>query len=230
MVNGRNVSIVGLDPLSFDGVAVVIDVIRAFTTAAAAFAAGAATIRCVESLELARELRTAGVVLMGEERGSRPEGFDFGNSPLAFDGRRLDGASVVQRTTNGTRGLLWVEAPVVLAAAASNAAATARWITAHHPTADVVLVCTDTSTDEDRACADHLAGLLASGVVDVVSIRNRILAAGSAHETQWRRHRGDDELAEFRADVERCADVDRHAIAMVGRRNGSIVELRPESA
>lgn len=49
--------IVSLDDLPpdhhHDGTVVVIDVIRAFTTAATAFAAGAREIRCVESLERA---------------------------------------------------------------------------------------------------------------------------------------------------------------------------------
>lgn len=105
---------------SHDGAVVVIDVIRAFTTAAAALAAGAVRVICVETLAEAHALRQAepSAVLMGEQRGLRPDGFDFGNSPSQFDRADVRGAVIVQRTSNGTRGLAWTDAPLVLAAGA----------------------------------------------------------------------------------------------------------------
>ncbi|MGB0113132.1 MAG: 2-phosphosulfolactate phosphatase [Ilumatobacteraceae bacterium] len=65
------------------GAVVVIDVIRAFTTAAYAFGAGATEIYLVDSVEDALAFKAAhpGSLAMGENRGLRPEGFDFPNSP-----------------------------------------------------------------------------------------------------------------------------------------------------
>ena len=63
---------------------VVIDVLRAFTTAAYAFAAGARRIWLVETVEEALAVKAArpGTLAMGENRGRWVEGFDFSNSPV----------------------------------------------------------------------------------------------------------------------------------------------------
>ena len=70
------------------GTAVIIDVYRAFTTAAIAFSRGATKIVMVAEVDEALELRDrgAGDLCMGEVAGIRPEGFDFGNSPFEIAG------------------------------------------------------------------------------------------------------------------------------------------------
>ncbi|MCI0521281.1 MAG: 2-phosphosulfolactate phosphatase, partial [Chloroflexi bacterium] len=70
------------------GVAVVIDVLRAFTTAAFAFAAGAEEILLTDTVENALDLRRRfpGALVMGEVGGLPPQGFDFGNSPATLSG------------------------------------------------------------------------------------------------------------------------------------------------
>ena len=89
------------------GTAVIIDVFRAFTTAAIALRNGAVRIVMVDDLEAALALRTDGVCryCMGERRGLKPEGFDFGNSPAELLERDFTGASLAQTTSNGTRGI-----------------------------------------------------------------------------------------------------------------------------
>ena len=213
-----------LESTEHPGAAIVIDVIRAFTTAAAAFDAGAAEIRCVESLDAARALRdaTSGSLLMGEERGQRPEGFDFGNSPLQFDGSDLDGRVLIQRTTNGTRGLVWTTAPLVLAAAAVNASATAALAAERPP---VALVCTGRSTSEDRTCAEHIQRLLAGESMSANVTRRRILAAADEHRAYWTRRRMPLDEAAHDADVAACAQVDRYPFAMVGEREPGFIRL-----
>lgn len=146
----QQVAITGIKEDSHDGVIVVLDVCRAFTTAAVAFSWGATEIMCVEDLDAAIRLAATipGSLLMGEEQGVRPEGFDFGNSPFDVAEVDLTDRLLVQRTTNGTRGLAIGKAPVVLAAGAANASATARYIRAHHGAKPVRIVCTG-ETDED---------------------------------------------------------------------------------
>jgi 2-phosphosulfolactate phosphatase len=89
------------------GLAVVIDVFRAFTTAAYVVANGAEHIYPVETVEEAFELKRNhhDWILMGERDGKQVQGFDFGNSPS--DVRNIDfkGYNVVQTTSAGTRGL-----------------------------------------------------------------------------------------------------------------------------
>lgn len=88
------------------GVAVVIDVLRAFTTAAVATALGAKEIRCVGTIETAlalkRELGNA--LVMGEVDGYAIPEFDLNNSPLRLRDSDIRGKTLIQRTTAGRRG------------------------------------------------------------------------------------------------------------------------------
>ena len=90
------------------GAVVAVDVIRAFTTAACAFASGATEIWLAAEVDEAVALAALhpGAVVMGAERGLRPDGFDLSNSPVAALDADLDGRVVVQRTSAGTQGAL----------------------------------------------------------------------------------------------------------------------------
>jgi 2-phosphosulfolactate phosphatase len=210
-------------------VVVVFDVIRAFTTACAAFDAGATAIRCVAGLDEARALATRhrGSFLMGEEHGRRPEGFDAGNSPADLVGHDLTGRTIVQRTTNGTRGLArFADAPVLLAGAAVNAPATAAWIRDHAPAAHVLLVGTSL-LPEDDACARFVAQLVDGGAPDPAALAAAVLATGDAHTEGWSRARPDDAAA-FAADLAACSAVGTSTHVLRGRAHddGSVVLTR----
>jgi 2-phosphosulfolactate phosphatase len=86
------------------GAVVVVDVLRAFTTAAYAFAAGARRIWLVASVEEALAMKSArpGTLAMGENHGKRVAGFDFSNSPVELSTADLSGRDLVQRTSAGT--------------------------------------------------------------------------------------------------------------------------------
>src|SRR5208282_5212468 len=88
--------------------AVIIDVLRAFTTAAFAFSVGAHKIIPVSSPEDAFNLKRQNpdYLLMGEIQGKPIQGFDFGNSPTEIQGLDLKGKTIVQRTSAGTQGIV----------------------------------------------------------------------------------------------------------------------------
>jgi 2-phosphosulfolactate phosphatase len=90
------------------GAVVAVDVIRAFTTAAYAFAGGARHIVLVDTVAdaLAYKAEHPGTLAMGEIHGRRPEGFDLSNSPVGAEAADLDGRTLVQRTSAGTRGVV----------------------------------------------------------------------------------------------------------------------------
>jgi 2-phosphosulfolactate phosphatase len=89
------------------GAVAVIDVFRAFTTAAVALANGASRIVMVRTVEEALALREAGIgqICMGEVRGRAPDGFNFGNSRFEISSVDFDGKTIIQRTSN-RRGLI----------------------------------------------------------------------------------------------------------------------------
>lgn len=90
------------------GAVVVVDVLRAFTTAAYAFDAGADHILLAYSVAEALQLRAqgAGTVVVGEDHGRRPEGFDLPNSPVEVSRADISGKSLILRTSAGTRGVV----------------------------------------------------------------------------------------------------------------------------
>jgi len=90
------------------GAVVVVDVLRAFTTAAYALAAGACEIWLVDSIDEAFAFKAArpGSVAMGERGGRRPDGFELSNSPVQVAEHDLSGKVIVQCTGAGTRGVV----------------------------------------------------------------------------------------------------------------------------
>lgn len=149
------------------GTVVVIDVLRAFTTAAVGLAGGAASWELVATVAEAHRRREADrrVMLVGEVDGRTAPGFDHGNSPTLLADVDLHGRHVVHRSTAGTQGVVRAgRAARVFAASFSVASATARAITDEA----VVRLCltgvhSGRDGDEDRACADYLTALLGAG-------------------------------------------------------------------
>jgi 2-phosphosulfolactate phosphatase len=110
-------------------IAVVIDVIRATTSVLTMLERGCAEILIAPTIDAARRYREAhaDVLLAGEEGGRAPEGFEFGNSPVAFAEAALAGRRVVFATTNGTRAVrLALDAAVVFLGCLRNRSAAAR--------------------------------------------------------------------------------------------------------
>jgi 2-phosphosulfolactate phosphatase len=90
------------------GIAVVIDVFRAFSVAAHAFDRGAARVLPVAEIESALELgrRFPGALLAGERHARRLPGFDAGNSPTEIRALDLQGRMLIHTTHAGTQGLV----------------------------------------------------------------------------------------------------------------------------
>ncbi|MGF1615928.1 MAG: 2-phosphosulfolactate phosphatase [Gammaproteobacteria bacterium] len=168
------------------GTVVVIDVFRAFTTAAVAFARGAKAIVLTADPETALALRAAGIgeLCMGEVGGKRPAGFDFGNSPYELSQVSLQGKTLIQSTRAGTVGVCAVTSTDALyAASLLTAAATAKMVRAAAPPV-VTLVAMGSQgqqrTDEDEQCALYLRNLLLGHQPDRKAVRKLVLAGAEA--------------------------------------------------
>jgi 2-phosphosulfolactate phosphatase len=164
------------------GSVVIIDVFRAFTTAAVALSKGAEKIIVVGGVEEAMRLRAAGVgqICMGEVGGRRPEGFDLGNSPYDATQAELAGKTIIQRTSAGTQGIVAAkQATRLYAGSLVTARATARALAGHSPQ-QITLVAMgldgQARADEDELCAIHLRNLLQGRAGSVVGTRDVILA------------------------------------------------------
>lgn len=211
-------------------VAVVIDVMRAYTVAAWAFAQGAEKIVLAESLDDALALKTAHPDWVALKDGPPAPGFDAVNSPGLLRSVDLGGRTVVQKTTAGTVGALAVkDASLVLCAAFVVAEATASVLrTRGSDSVTFVVTGEDGRADEDLACAQYIARRAAEAEAgsgsgtDAAEYLRR--AAGS---------RAAAELAEgvrqgvHPDDVALCLELDRFPFAMVATREGPLMVLRP---
>ena len=163
------------------GTVVIIDVFRAFTTAAVALSRGATRIIMVASLEEALALRAAGAgdLCVGERHGARPEGFDFGNSPTEMAAAELAGKTLILTTTNGTAGIAAAgRATRLYAAAFVTAEATLRALRAAEP-ARVTLVAMgrkgERRADEDELFAFYLRSRLEGRAPDKDAMRRLLM-------------------------------------------------------
>jgi 2-phosphosulfolactate phosphatase len=197
------------------GHVVVVDVLRAFTTAAYAFAAGIEEIELVATPEEA--LARPGF-RMGEVGGRLIPGFDHNNSPSGLVGRGLSGRAV-QRTSAGTQGVvfathaksLWLGSLVV-------AGATARALAGVDEVTFVATGAHDGRGAEDVAAADYIAGLLRGQAPPREAIMTRVAISRDADF-----HAGNDPDLPA-ADIPCCTAIDAFDFAMrVERRDGRLL-------
>ncbi|MBR4864883.1 MAG: 2-phosphosulfolactate phosphatase [Oscillospiraceae bacterium] len=148
------------------GIAVIIDVFRAFTVETYLMRNNAAKIIPVGDVEIARNFkkRHPDAILCGERKGIIIDGFDYGNCPTDLEKIDLTGKTVVHTTSAGTQGIANASnADEIITGSLVNASAVAEYIKRKNPKC-VSLVCmglmANKQTDEDNLCADYIKSLL----------------------------------------------------------------------
>ena len=87
-----------------NSVVVIIDILRATSTIAAALYNGAKCVIPVDSVSRCIELgKQIEGITAGERDGKVAEGLEYGNSPFEYPREFIDGKTLVLTTTNGTR-------------------------------------------------------------------------------------------------------------------------------
>jgi 2-phosphosulfolactate phosphatase len=173
---------------SAQGIAVVIDVFRAFSVAAYAFSRGAATVIPIAAVEDARELKRQHPdwLLIGERHARKLPGFDCGNSPADLEQIEVAGRTIIHTTHAGTQGLTKaLQADEAITGALVNAGAIVRYLQARQP-AIVTLVRmgheASENSDEDDICAELLRSRLSGAPMPTDGIRERLRGAASAQK------------------------------------------------
>lgn len=208
---------------------VVIDVLRAFTTSAFAFAAGASEIALVSSVEDAFNLkkRFPDALISGEVDGYPVEGFDLGNSPSALIGSDLSGKRLIQRTSAGTQGVIRSsQANNILATGLCSVSATIRKVLNLSPKS-ITLVQTGVFPggwgDEDIACADLIEAQINGTDLNIENIKQRV------RESRSGVHYSDPDHAVFpSADLDVALEIDRFDFAMSVEKEDGFLFLRPD--
>lgn len=160
------------------GLAVVIDVIKAFTTAAYAFDAGVEKMIVVGPVEEAFEVyrKNPHYELIGESFGLPIEGFHHHNSPTDMQTAHLAGKTLVLRTSSGTQGVVnCSQCTHILAASFVVAEATLQRIKEINPKELTFIITGTQNGEEDLALADYLADRLIQGKVPPEPYLKRVL-------------------------------------------------------
>lgn len=216
------------------GAVVAVDVLRAFTTAAYAFGAGASRILLVDSVAdaLALRARHRGAIVIGEDRGRRPDGFDLPNSPVEISGADVRSRTLILRTSAGTRGVVAARRATRLwCAGLVCASATARAVAASGLGEPTYLITGRFADQPDRPGHDDLA---------TAELIERARLGLELDEARTARAVADsDEAALTLAlghghvhpkDIEYAVQVDRFDFAMEVHRAGGLLELRRTDA
>jgi len=207
---------------SATGHAVIVDVFRAFTTAAFCVAAGAREVVLVNDHEQALAMKRADptLYLCGEIDGRPIAGFDVGNSPSAIERLDLEVRRVVQRTSSGTQGVVAaIRAQAIVLGSFVIADATVRYLRERANEVTIIAMRQNAKedADEDLLCARYLAAALRGEPLPSTAVT----LLGDDPAVGW---------ADWfpRRDAELALEVDRFSFALPVHREGGLLIARAE--
>ena len=215
---------------------VVIDALRATSTAVSALGGGYRRVRVVPDVASALALRGPGRVLAGEHRYVTPPEFDHGNSPADAAVRR--GHELVLATTNGTPAIVAAVqiSETVLLASMPNLAATVQAV--RNRGGAVQLVCSGSEGEvalEDVYVAGRIVAELTAPRTDAALLADAIARryrspleafSASAAAGKLRAVGMEDDIG----DCARESVLDLVAEVAVGGRGCSVVSAQPASS
>jgi len=199
------------------GVVIIIDVFRAFSTACYAFDNGASSVMALGEIDKARQLRRDNPkwVLVGERGGKKIESFDYNNSPSEIEKVDLQGKTVILTTHAGTQGLVNATgSDELFTGSFVNAKTTIQHILSRSPTKVSLVRMGVEATQpaaEDELCSEYLKSLLLDLPYDTDKVKPNLRTAPSSarffdNSKPWSPAR----------DFDLCLDIDRFPFALRG--------------
>jgi 2-phosphosulfolactate phosphatase len=205
-----------------NGVAVVIDVLRATTVLTQAIANGAGEVVVFGEIDQVRAMGNASPrPLLCGERACKPiDGFDLGNSPIEYSRDRVWGKRLVMTTTNGTRAAIAAAGfETIFAASFNNLSAV---VDALANQSHVSILCAGTDgqeTEEDLLLAGAIVDRLAyvgegEAVNEVLRLWQEFHASQMSLTDRLSRTLGGRNLiaAGYEDDIRFCSQVDVTAV------------------
>ena len=212
------------------GLTVITDVFRAFSTACYVVQNGAAEIIPVGDVDLAYKLREENpdYILMGERKGKMLPGFDYGNSPTEIQTVDFSGKTVIQTTSAGTQGFENARnADELITGSFVNVEAIVSYIKKRAPQ-KVSLVCMGTwavkPNDEESLCAKYIADRLNNQKIDTKKMYTQLRESKSSlkffdPEVKWAPEK----------DFELCLNIGLcDFILKAGKNHNDLIVLKPE--
>ena len=160
-----NIKIVN-DAKQATGLAVIIDVFRAFTVEPYLINNGAKKLVPVGDMQIAYDYKEKdnNYILIGERNGIILPGFDYGNSPSQIENIDFSEKTIIHTTSCGTQGIVKaINAKKIITGSLVNAKAIARYITKNKINEiSLVALCRTGKlpADEDILCAKYIKSLV----------------------------------------------------------------------
>lgn len=123
---------------------IVVDVFRSSTTIILALENGAEEVIPTGSPEEARKVkeRVGEGLLVGEELGFTPEGFDMNISPRLMTAEAVSGKRIIYCSTNLMKAVLrFIDAENLIVGALTNSSAVARYVNSLNPSKLMIVAC-----------------------------------------------------------------------------------------
>jgi len=209
------------------GIVIVIDVLRAFSTAAYAFSRGAKKIILTSDVDEALSLKSQlpNSKVMGEVGGLPPDGFDFGNSPTQILEHDLSGMTIIQRTGAGTQGAVRCKnADVLIASSFVVASATVKHINKLAPESVTFVITGQYAPehgDEDLAFAEYIEALLKGKKPNRKPFIKRVFKSRDAIQ-----HLDPKETGFPLSDLDLCTNIDAFEFAMPTTQENGLLVMR----
>ena len=162
---------------------------------------------------------------MGEVNGTKPEGFDFGNSPHEIFDVDFSGKSIIQSTRAGTVGAAAAtKADVIYVTSFVIARATVDKVLLDQPDIISIIAMGDQGViraDEDEQCGIYLRNLLEGREPDTESVRSLIMTGGATQKFF------DDSQPQYHPkDVELALDINKYPFAIKTSREDDLLVAR----
>lgn len=209
------------DPQKATGIAIIIDVFRAFTVEPIIIKNGAKKLIVIGDKEIAYNLKkeNSNYILIGERGGIKLPNFDYGNSPSQIEKVDFTNKVVVHTTSCGTQGIVnSINAKEIITGSLVNISAIVKYIKNREYDDISIVTLAKPGVDpfeEDKLCAEYIKAKLENKSTDEFNARILNLKYTSGAKFF------DDKLQEIypKKDFYLCIDIDKYDFVLKAKKD-----------
>ena len=209
------------DPQKATGIAIIIDVYRAFTVEPILIKNGSKKLIVIADKEIAYNLKkeNSDYILIGERDGKKLPNFDYGNSPSQIEKVDFTNKVIVHTTSCGTQGIVnSMNAKEIITGSLVNISAIVKYIKNKEYDDISIVTLAKPGADpfeEDKLCAEYIKEKLENKSTD--EFKARILNLKYTSGAKF----FDDELQEIypKKDFYLCTDIDKYDFVLKAKKD-----------
>lgn len=209
------------DPQKATGIAIIIDVFRAFTVEPILIKNGSKKLIVIADKEIAYNLKkeNSDYILIGERDGKKLPNFDYGNSPSQIEKVDFTNKVIVHTTSCGTQGIVnSMNAKEIITGSLVNISAIVKYIKNRGYDDISIVTLAKPGADpfeEDKLCAEYIKEKLENKSTD--EFKARILNLKYTSGAKF----FDDELQEIypKKDFYLCTDIDKYDFVLKAKKD-----------